>query len=232
MKRKFRHSAVAVFLGLMSVGAANASPFSIKMVADNDFAIFGGTATGINDLLYQNNVSWPTQISTLSTLTFTLPAADTMFYVLGMGGGGNENISGVINGVDMTSASVSVTMSSDIQSYLSGYNTSTVSDGTFNATLSDVQRAFSSLTWGAPTTNTTDEVIMAAAPNGIGFHFDPSTAHLFAFSSRAVGVNPGPGAVPEPSSIALALIGLASVMGLRRPRKTIRRDEERTATFA
>lgn len=233
MKTKFRHSAVAVFLGLMSVGAANASPFSIKMVADNDFAIFGGTATGINNLLYQNNVSWPTQISTLSTLTFTLPAADTMFYVLGMGGGGNENISGLINGVDMTSASVSVTMSSDIQSYLGGYNLSTVSNGTFNATLSDVQVAFSSLTWGAPTTNTTDEVIVAAAPNKIGFHFADSTAHLFAFSSRDVGVKPGPETVPEPSSIALALIGLASLMRLRRrPRKTIRRGEERTATFA
>lgn len=232
MKRKFRHSMVAIFIGLMSVGAANASPFSIEMVADNDFAIFGGTATGINDILYQNNAVWWDQISTLSTLTFTLPAADTMFYVLGMGGGGQENISGLINGVDMASASVSVTMSSDIQSYL-GYNTSTVSDGTFNVNLADVQAAFSSLTWGAPTTNTADTVIVAAAPNGIGFHFADSTAHLFAFSSRDVGVNPGPEAVPEPSSIALALLGLASLMRLRRrPRKTLGRGEERTATFA
>ncbi len=232
MKCKFCHSAVAVFFGLMSVGAANASPFSIKMVADNDFAIFGGTVAGVNDLLYQNNNVWWDQISTLSTLTFTLPAADTMFYVLGMGGGGNENISGLINGVDMTSAAVSVSMSSDIQSYL-GYNTSTVSAGTFNANLSDVQMAFSHLTWGAPIINTTDEVILAAAPNKIGFHFADSTAHLFAFSSRDVGVTPGPGTVPEPSSIALALIGLASLMGFRRrPRKTIGRGEERTATFA
>lgn len=232
MKTKFHLSAVAVFLGLMSVGAANASPFSIKMVADNDFAIFGGTAAGINDLLYQNNDYWGTQISTLSSLTFTLPAADTMFYVLGMGGGGNENISGLINGVDMTSASVSVTMSSDIQSYL-GYDTSAVSGGTFDANLSGVQTAFSHLSWGAPNINTTDSVIVAAAPNHSGFHFDDSTAHLFAFSSRDVGVNPGPGAVPEPSSIALALIGLASLMRLRRrPRKTIGRGEERTATFA
>lgn len=232
MKTKFHLSAVAVFLGLMSVGAANASPFSIKMVADNDFAIFGGTATGINDLLYQNNVDWSSQILTLSSLTFTLPAADTMFYVLGMGGGGEENISGLINGVDMTSASVLATMSSNIQSYL-GYNTGTVSGGTFNANLSDVQTAFSHLTWGAPSIDTNDTVIVAAAPNHIGFHFDDSTAHLFAFSSRAVGVDPGPGAVPEPSSIALALIGLASLMRLRRrPRKTIGRGEERTATFA
>lgn len=232
MKCKLCHSSVAVFLGLMSVGAAYAAPFSIKMVADNDFAIFGGTATGVNDLLYQNNHVWWDQISALSTLTFNLPAADTMFYVLGMGGGGNENISGLINGVDMTSAAVSVTMSSDIQSYL-GYNTSTVSDGTFNANLTDVQTAFRNLTWGAPILNTTDEVIVAAAPNKIGFHFADSTAHLFAFSSRDVGVDPGPGAVPEPSSIALALIGLASLMGFgRRPRKTIGRGEEQTAVLA
>lgn len=231
MKRKFRLSVVAVYLGLMSVCAANASPFSIKMVADNDFAIFGGTATGINDLLYQNNVWWGTQISTLSTLTFTLPAADTMFYVLGMGGGGNENISGLINGVDMTSASVK--MSSDVQSFLIGYDLSAVSNGTFNANLSDVQAAFSQLTWGAPVLNTTDEVIVAAAPNVIGFHFASDTAHLFEFSSTDVGVNPTPGTVPEPSSIALALIGLASLMRVRRsPRKTTGLGEEPTATFA
>jgi len=202
------------------------------MVADNDFAIFTGTATGINHLLYQNNKVWWDQIPALSTLTFTLPAADSMFYVLGMGGGGNENISGLINGVDMTSAAVSTTMSSDLHSYL-GYNTTTVSDGTFDASLAGVQSAFSSLTWGAPIVNTTDEVIVGAAPYGKGFHFDDSTAHLFAFTSRAVGVDPGPVGVPEPSSIALALTGLASLMGLRRrPRKTIGRGEERTATFA
>lgn len=227
MKIKFPLSVVAVFLGLMSVGVANASPFSIKMVGDNDFAILSGTATGVNNILYQNNVVWMNQITALSTLNFTLPAADTMFYVLGMGGGGQENISGLVNGVNMTSASV--TMSSDIQSFLTSYNLSTVTNGTFNVNLADVQTAFSQLTWGAPTTNTTDIVIVQAAPNQIGFQFADRTAHLFAFSSTAVGVNP----VPEPSSIALALIGLASLMWLRRrPSKTIGRGEERTETFA
>ncbi len=202
------------------------------MVADNDFAIFTGTAAGVNNLLYQNNKSWMDQIPALSLLTFSLPAGDTKFYVLGMGGGGNENISGLINGVDMTSAAVSTIMSSDLHSYL-GYNTTTVSNGTFDARLADVQTAFSSLTWGSPILNWSDEVILAAAPGGVGFHFDSSTAHLFAFTSTSVGVDPGPAGVPEPSSIALTLTGLASLMALcRRPRKTIGLGEERTATFA
>lgn len=215
MKKNSHRSALAVLLGLVSVGVANANTFSMKIVADNDYAVFGGTATGINDLLYQNNSIWNTQIQNLSTLTFTLPAGDTKFYVLAMGGGGQENISGLVNGVDMTAASV--LMSSDVQSFLTGYNNSAVAAGTFNANLADVQTAFSSLTWAAATTNTSDIVIGQAAPNGIGFQFDDSTAHLFAFSSADVGVQ----AVPEPSSAGLALLGFANLMLLRRRPRNI-----------
>lgn len=207
---------IAVLLGLVSAGVANANTFSMKIVADNDYAVFAGTATGVNALLYQNNVNWETQILNLSTLTFTLPAGDTMFYVLGMGGGGQENISGLINGVDMTT--IPVLMSSDISSFLTGYNLPAVALGTFNANLADVQSAFSSLTWGSPVFNTTDTVIVQAAPNQIGFHFNAGTAHLFAFTASNVGVQ----SVPEPSSMGLALIGFAGLMLFnRRQRKSL-----------
>jgi hypothetical protein len=74
------------------------------------------------------------------------------------------------------------------------------------------------LTWGSPVFNTTDTVIVQAAPNQIGFHFNAGTAHLFAFTASNVGVQ----SVPEPSSMGLALIGFAGLMLFnRRQRKSL-----------
>lgn len=141
-----------------------------------------------------------------------------MFYVLGMGGGGSEeDISGTVNGVNMTSSSVSVLMSSDIQSYLTGYNASDVTSGAFNVILADVQNAFSNLTWGAPIYNTTQTVIQAGG-FGSGFRFDTLTAHLFSFSASDVGVDPT--TVPEPASLALLGLGLVGLVASRRRKTT------------
>jgi hypothetical protein len=210
-----------IFLGLLAAagvtGAQGQTSFSMQLVADNDFAVFGGTATGINDLLYQNNDTWSQQIPDLSTLNFTLSAGDTMFYVLGMGGGGQENISGTVNGVDITT--IDVSMSSDLSPYLTDYqNQVSLSDGgspaagTYNASLLDVQTAFPNLTWGSPTISYSDAVIQLASPNGAGFDFASDTAPLFSFSAADVGVQP----TPEPSLIMLAGLSGLSLLFFRR----------------
>ncbi|NQV66419.1 MAG: hypothetical protein HQ497_13745 [SAR86 cluster bacterium] len=200
------------FLSIGSIGSASATPFSISMVADNDFAIFSGTSTGINNLMYQNNVDWESQIPALSTLSFNLAAGDDTFYVLGMGGGGpEENISGLVNGVNMTDPSVTVSMSSDLSSSLTGYLLGGVAAGTYNVILSEVQAAFLGLTWGSPVLNTTQTVIDKAG-FGQGFIFATSTAHLFSFEAGDVGVT-----VPGPSTLAVMVIGLAGLaFGTRR----------------
>lgn len=188
---------------------ARGQSFSIQIIADNDFAVFGGTDSGVNDLLYQNDVSWPDQLNDLSTITFNLQPGDTTFYLLGMGGGGDENISGTVNGVDITT--VNVSMSSDLGPYLTDYEeqsqgSGTVADGTFDASLADVQAAFPNLTW---TTNLviTYGGVAAQSPPGHGFDFDSSTAHLFAFDATDVGVTP----TPEPSTDYL-LLACASLL--------------------
>jgi hypothetical protein len=197
----------ALLFSVFSIGSASASPFSISMVADNDFAIFSGTSTSVNNLLYQNDVDWPNQITALSTLSFNLAAGDNVFYVLAMGGGGSqENISGEVNGVNMTDPSVAVQMSSDLAASLTGYNLGgSVATGTYDALLADVQNVFPSLTWGSPTLNSSQTVIQQAG-FGQGFIFGSLTARLFAFEAEEVGV-----AVPEPSALFLMGLGL---MGL------------------
>ena len=183
----------------------------MQIVADNDFAVFAGTSSSVTELLYQNDYSWPDQINNLSTLSFDLQNGETTFYLLGMGGGGQENISGTVNGVDITTIG-DVLMSSDIGPSLTGYEAQssggTVADGTFDASLTDVQAAFSSLTWSAPSPNTSDAVIQLASPNGVGFDFPSQTAELFSFSTADVGVT----ATPEPSATGLLLVGAGMAM--------------------
>jgi len=213
MKKITLSAFFSFFIGFLSIGSVSATPFSISMVADNDFAIFSGTSTGINNLLYQNNVDWPNQITALSTLNFNLAAGDDTFYVLGMGGGGfEENISGEVNGVNMTDPSVSVSMSSNLSPFLTGYPAN-VASGTYNASLAEVQAAFASLTWGSPVLNSTQTVIVQAG-FGQGFIFGSNTARLFSFEAGDVGVS-----VPEPSILALMGFGLAGLAFRTRRRK-------------
>ncbi|WP_299075004.1 PEP-CTERM sorting domain-containing protein [uncultured Paraglaciecola sp.] len=204
--KSLKTTLTALLMGFMSIGSATANimSFDISMVVDNDFAVFSGNSTSINNLMYQNNEVWMDQIDNLSTLDFTLAAGDDRFYVLAMGGGGpEENISGLVNGVNITSLSVS--MSSDLVQFLSGYNLGGVAAGTYNASLADVQTAFSAATWGSPTLDSSQTVIVRSG-FGSGFNFGTGTAHLFSFDAADVGVDVTD--VPEPSTLAIFALGI------------------------
>lgn len=184
----------------------------MQIIADNDFALFVGTSNSITRLIYQNNVSWSGQLSALTSFSFSLQGAETTFYLLGMGAGGQENVSGTLNGVDITT--IPVLMSSNVVPYLTGYaaalSNSNLDNGTYNASLTDVQTALPQVTFGSPTVSTTDTVI-TQSPTKRGYTFPDSTAHLFQFAAAATNVT----ATPEPSTFLL-LLGGGVVMGLSR----------------
>lgn len=212
-----KKTTIAVALVAAGISAYAQTSFPISIIGDNDFALFSGTSSSVDQLLYQNNYVWQDQLANESGLSFALQPGETTFYLLALGAGGiQDNISGTINGVDITS--IPVSMSSDIGPSLSGYegqNTpaGTVALGTYDAELADVQLALPSATWSdaALNINTTD-IVVQGSPNGIGYDIPISTAHLFEFSAASVSVMP----VPEPGTIALAGIGIASLLALRR----------------
>ena len=53
-----------------------AQALNIQIVVDNDFALFSGTSTSINTLLFQNNISWYTQLDYQNNPIPDAPAGD------------------------------------------------------------------------------------------------------------------------------------------------------------
>lgn len=204
---------------------------TIQIVADNDFAVFVGTTTSVTRLVYQNDVSWGDQIAAATSFTFSLEAGEDTFYVLAMGGGGEENISGRINGVNLVAVHDGDInegwMSENIASFLTSYMSQLgdVSSGTYVAQIADVQLALSSASWFLPDIVSGQTVINEnpysydpVRDYQVGFAVSDSTAVLFRFSAESVGVPVTP--VPEPSTYAmLAGLGALGFAAWRRRRK-------------
>jgi uncharacterized repeat protein (TIGR02543 family) len=148
----------------------------LKVLADNDFAIFMGNDIEITRLFYQNEVGWPSQVNSIQTLDVYPEAGETFIYVLPMGGnvfipppdgpeaGGDEDWNGVLNDIpllDYPGGEVAVDRrvsdSRDIfhtgyvllNNYLTNFTTSSeaTSGGTFSALLADAKTASQNLVW-------------------------------------------------------------------------------------
>jgi len=225
MRDSNRIMGCAALAGMLFAGAGSAygevNTFSMSIVCDNDYAVFAGTNTSIVSLLYQNDVDWGAQIANISSQTFSLPNGCTTIYLLAMDGGGEANIQGTINDVDITS--VPVLMSVDIGSHLTdfGFSASAIADGSYSPDLADVQTAMSSLS----STDWTDTpyigsgIVTGASGYDFGFLFNSDRAHLFAF--EATGMDIPVVSVPEPAttSLAIAFLGGAFVLIRRRKQK-------------
>lgn len=194
--------------------------FTLELVADNDFAVFAGKQDTITSILYQNNSVWNQQIIDLQNLFFTLGAGNDTFYVLAMGGGAVESLSGRVNGVNITSAAVGAVMSNNINvnNQLFGYNSTAVANGTYDVRLVDVQQILSSLTWSQPAI-TYNQVVVNESGFGSGFTFGSNSAHLFRFAASDVNVPVVD--VAEPSM--LAMMGLALLALVARNRRSVKR---------
>jgi hypothetical protein len=201
---------------------STASAFTVQIIADNDFALFAGTDTDVSRLIYQNNSYWGDQLTDASSFNFDLLSGETTYYLLAMGGGGDENISGTINNVNIVEIFLhepdAVSQSSDISSFLSGYNSNDVTLGSYSASASDVNLALASglLIWTSPSINDSQSVIHAnpeayldSTGTNVGFTFSTDSAVLYRFSVEKV---------PEPSSAILMSLGLlpASIFMRRR----------------
>jgi hypothetical protein len=179
---------VLAFTGLLNpLSAAATAPeppagpvfnqVQLKAVADNDFAIFMGNDLEITRLFYQNDVSWPDQISNIQTLDVYPENGETYVYVLPMGGnggyieddlanswdvGGEEDWNGVLNDIpllDYPGAEVAVGRrvadANDlfhsgmlmIQNHITGFETGDIAGGSFSALLADLQPASQNLIW-------------------------------------------------------------------------------------
>lgn len=202
-RRSFFALALSILLSPYSSPWAIAAPpnaptFSqsrLQIVVDNDYAAFYGDSSNVNQLLNQNNVDWGTQVSNASTLDIVGSETQTYVYIVAMGGGGNEDYGGRLNGQDVTgisgaqfaeTASHTSTFGSgsktnsylEIKSFLTGYSSADAAAGTYNVSLSDLQSALSGASWGS--------AVATGSGNGVPPNFKTSGVACTASSAGYV----------------------------------------------
>ena len=197
---------ITFFFPSAFAAAPNAPGFSqakLEIVVDNDYAAFYGDENNVNQLLYQNNFSWPDQISNATSIDLVGSDTQTYVYIVAMGGGGTEDIGGKLNGSNITTITGAQYASSgggylQIQSNISGYNSGAAAGGTQNVTLSDLQSAITGATWssavgvaagsGMPPNYKTSGVCCSGGTRGWDFPSNSAVVFRYPISSLSLPV--------------------------------------------
>ena len=204
------------YVATQALSAGSAKALNIQIIVDNDFALFSGTSTGINTLLFQNNVIWGSQ--NLLHVIADAPASDNVYYLLAMDGGSEAEAFGKISSINLTTAP-GVKVSNIPTTSLTGYDLSTVTNGSYVALLADVHAAFPSLAFAAPSATSCGTVCNAflGLSNGKSFGFNEGSAVVYSIPI------PVPGPIPIPVPGPIPIFGVLSAFQMsRRIRRRIR----------
>lgn len=197
-----RYTAVPSAPGVSSAAA-------IKIIVDNDFALLAGDSSNVSRLIYNNDYEWPTQIANAASIEVSLEPGETYLYLIPMGGGGTEDFGGQLGGLDITGItgaqravqSLSPSNYLQIQGSLSGYNLSTVANGTYDVVMSDVRTGLAGATWGSavatgPGSGTPPQYKtsgVGANLTGKAWDFPSGSAVAFRYPASSVSLPPVPG---------------------------------------
>ena len=181
---------------------------SIRILADNDFALLAGDENNVTRMILQNDVVWMEQAANATTYAINLNGGETYLYLLAMGGGGGEDIGGLLNGVDITTIASGVngiqravgrtggtlqdgfllidTFLSDWSSVgFSGNTATNVEWGKYAAPIGGIQTALTGATWGNPAARQNGGV--GGSVTGYGYSVPSSRAVMFRFRSTSLG---------------------------------------------
>ena len=181
---------------------------SIRIVADNDFALLAGDENNVTRMILQNDFVWMDQAANATTYAINLNGGETYLYLLAMGGGGGEDVGGLLNQVDITSIAsgangiqraVSRTGGTVEGGYLllntffsdwssigfSGNSATNVEWGKYAAPIAGIQTALTGATWGDPPARQSGGV--GGSVTGWRYTVPSTKAVMFRFKSTSLG---------------------------------------------
>ena len=176
----------------------------VEIISDNDYALFAGDASNVTRIIHQNNDVFWDQVAGSANVRISLHDGESYVYLLGMGGGGAEDIGGTLNGIDVTTIASGANglqraigksggqtqdgylllnpglTNWDPLSHGNCDSLTSVCWGPYVAQLSEVKAGLAGATWGNPPSVTWGQA-------GNAFAYPDSTAVMFRIKASALG---------------------------------------------